>query len=499
MNVQEYNEQQIVEQCDNGSIMDTLRTVAYDGGRAYDVLEIIRDTAPMQQYEKDYCNNVIESLKNTKANNSFVYVFLQPDDMDPDKVRKNVLKWLCKSVNDANKDNKFESSFVLTGLLMYNQKVGNAFLPIRVVQVQMPTDLGRYRLVGEMTPNGHNNGLGSVIEYFTDEVFPKDIQKLFDYYASPKMQCVCSDCGVQRYRTDMYLVEDTQLVLTDDPIERSMDLRDKYQVLGSTCLQKYIPDSLLRMLELIQKMRERKAELQRKPIIQKYSEINTKLLTLSIRDIVARSIARTNERGYFYNEPERGKQVGTTGNAFHDLLLRTDNRMDYDDADKCIAHIQSLDTTTLSETMRSVVRLFSGRGMCNIAACRFVGLGIQHYRTNQIEVQSHKIRTVVQHTTIANPANVGNHFGNVGDQIEGLPCLLTHVSDWKQGRFGMYRVVKCEPIDHKNTILVFFHRKDDGIENVMAINLSGVVHRHDSYMGKLTTLIGGVKFEVQYE
>lgn len=491
-----YNQQDIIDQCDGGTILDTLRGIAYDGGRCSDVLQIIRETAPMQSVEVDYLNNVHDMLKNVKPNNSFIYIFLQPDDMDPEKVRKNVLHWLCKSVNDANNDCKFTPPFILTGLLTYHQRVGNAFIPIRLIQVQMPTDLGRYRLVGEVTPNGHNNQLGSVIEYFTDEVFPRDIQRLFDQYASPKMQCLCTDCGVRRYRTDLYLVDDTQLVLSDDVVERAMSLRDKYQVLGSSCLQKYIPDSLLRMLELIQKMRERKAELQKRPTIQKYSDINTRILTLPVRDILARSFARITERGYFYNEPDRGKQVGTSGNAFHDLLLRTDNLMDYDEADKCIAHIQSLDTQTLNETMRSVVRLFNNSTMCNIAACRFVGLGIQHYRTQQVEVQSHKARSVVQHTVTVNHANTGNHFGNIGDKINSLPCLVVNVSGWKAGRHGNYRVVKCEPINERTSTLVFFHRHDDGIENVMSVELSCVVQKHDSFQGKLYTIVGAVSYNV---
>lgn len=506
-----YYRDALINQCEQGSVLEAIRSVACENGRQVEVLNTIQECAPLNEVEKTYLNHYKEQLQNSKANESFIYVFLRPEDMQEDKPRKDVLGWLVNAVNRANAhdDFKFESSFALSGMCMFYQKIQQSYIPTYLIEVRMPSDLGRYKLVGEVVFDGANNQLGSAIEFFNDKVYDKFVQKRFDLFRSAEMQNYCTDCGVRRYRTEMWIVEDSEVaipprVLIDEdgtPISNvdafDAAIEKKYQMLGSACLKKYIPATMLKLLELIQAMRARREEFKKSTAIRKYKDIDTTNFTFKTLDILAAGCASYRYNNRMLPEPDRGKRLGTFGQIFSDFITGRYVEVaeeDYAKAAEVIEFARNCDDTKLSETVRSALQV-ARKEYCTTRVCKFLYYLMQHHRKETIVVAQPMRQAAVHHkTTIVNNVS-GQHYGQIGDHVRDAFAKITFLSSWRRGNFGMYRIVRFQCDDSAAVITTFSN--DENIYEGVRCTASFVIQKHSDYYGELQTLVGKCKFEVE--
>lgn len=538
-----YTTQDLMDGCKNFDWQDVIRDLAYNN--AIDMIRHIRQFAPIDGMTKFRCDHYINNAPTDKVVDGVLYLLFSEDEMvkysktspkigeDESRVL-SVFDKLLRNVNksnaaiEGNLNGKFIVAPVCSFLQVFNDTKG---LKQRVflVEIRVPHDIDRFKFIGTVIANGHNSGNGSVISYngdlpkfgdFRDELLPEWIS----YIIGASRQNWCSDCNERRFRDCTYLLVDNDWKDKDDDwfqeqLElcantklmcewRTEELAQVMPVLGSKCLEKFIPPGAFSIIKTLEYLRQTRKE--RKNVVQSYRDYNTKHLMYSVHEYLASLHAVTAKHGRYM--PSRVKWTSSTPlSALNNLMyLRNpeisqpteimQEHLDY--ATKVIAYVKELERTgdKTSDRFLSMFQVFkhedfSGLLYVNVAAA------YEEYVAYSSRIERSSVRLDTQHSPGNNKAggnvirNNGAFYGNVGEKIDVDVVVLSRSNPFSS-RFGGDSCVMVRLRTQCGCVLSYCSKLDEAPNVDDQLRVQGTIKAHDYFNMTRQTVLNRVKIEV---
>jgi hypothetical protein len=386
-----------------------------------------------------------------------------------------------------------------------------------VVEIAVPHDIGKYKLIATVVPNGHNSGNGSVISYhseqlpvfhdFRDQLLPAWIK----YVLSPEKQNWCTDCNEKRYRDYQYLLVQMDWGNFDqDWFEERMDccggdvnyvckwtqndIAKLIPLLGTTCLEKYIPPSAFAMIKLLEHLRTFRKE-RKLGTRASYKDYSVKHLMFNVRDYIAsiRAVAVKQSR---YIATYRKWEYSTSLSALNNLMyidsgLHADvaalTQEHYEFADKVIAYIKEVELSgeKTSDKYLSLFQIlkhedFVGHLYTNVAVAyeEYVAYSDKIERSRVSLPTNYKPDPKASGTVMRSN---GVWYGEIGEKIQALETVVLSKSKPFPSRFNANTCVMVRLKTKCGCVLSYCSNENDVPPDSAEVLVSGTIKGHSFY------------------
>lgn len=256
---------ELVQQADNFNSIEVARDLVIEG--SWQELKFFRKAVQLSDYEKDYIDGQLSEQEQSTTPENLVYFHLyDPSD--------KVLAKIVEKVNKANAKLKVSDIgyYQLRGYYSYYEKVrvpgtdNEVEIKNYVIYLVLPYKFGEWELFGELEAISHNTeNAGSVIRCYGRHKVSELPQEFFQYITSPRTSNLCVACSENRYRTSrLVLCRGNGTLEEKDEFSSWKEWSaTNFPVVGSSCLNNYIPEVHLSLLKLNESLKTNRDKLTR--------------------------------------------------------------------------------------------------------------------------------------------------------------------------------------------------------------------------------------------
>lgn len=525
----------IRNQCLQFNALDVIRDLAYLGAK--EPLQYMRQFIPLDPVAQIRLDAALQS--NDPAQNGVIFFFLHENEMidHSDKPKQTVLTNLVKRINklQTQTETTHDGQFHIMGLFSWVQTVhglsGTLKMRVYCIQLTLPYDFGRYEVIGTITPCGRNNNLGSVIEYHRQPTTDPVLKRWIERMLKPENQNVCTDCGERRFRLNTYAINDKNVTVGPRPqeadykdedtyydalIAHNQLVNEKYQSLGSACLRKYVTPSVIKLIDLIEALREER-KARKAPNQWHYRDLNTTVFEMDTKDYIATvmCVYRLDGRYVPLHNPRYPNQ--STGMIALDFMIRTGqghyvpgnyvaSDIDRDMAQRVVDYIHELsldgDTKVDGRKISCIQMLkhpvFMSYLWHNVVYA--VELYLEAQKKLASEAKSKQCNPTGYHAHISTDTRqktvvttkLGSTLGNPGDSVSGN-FYVNSISDPKYNNYGQQYVVVNGKMNGCNVTVFAKNSKNLKLLEFFQVgylyNLAGTIYGPSSFKGTTSTIV----------